>query len=40
MSTQNQDKTDELKERSSVPASDCWDLSKLFNDEDEWEARA
>ena len=37
MSTQNQNKTDELKERYNVPACDCWDLSKLFKDEDEWE---
>jgi len=38
MSTQDQKITDEPKDRSGIPVCDCWDLSKLFKDEDEWEA--
>ncbi len=37
MSIQDQKITDEPKDRSCIPVCDCWDLSKLFKDEDEWE---
>ncbi len=31
-------KTEEVKDRSMLPASVCWDLSKLFTNDDEWES--